>query len=1125
MDKRDTLLLACGTAESRGFLREVFAQSFNLLEADNSRQARLLLQQNHQFIAAVLLDVGTPEKFAEGDLRVDVEENILQVPVIVILPDEDPTRLHHAFQLGATDVIPLNYEPYAMQRRVHNIVELNLHKRHLEELVSEQALQLRQTNDNMVDVLSSIIEYRSVESGQHILRIRRFTRLLLEEVARACPEYHLNDRTIAIIASASALHDVGKISIPDSILNKPGPLTQMEREIMQSHALTGCHILEGLDNLADKEYLRYAHNICHYHHERWDGGGYPEGISGDDIPICAQVVGLADVFDALTSERVYKKAYAFSAAVNMILRGECGVFSPKLLECFKHVSGQFEALARAYADGQSPKAEELDLSLPVPDRTNSFHSMDVTSAKYHALLRYADAFVMELDLDREYAHILYNPYPEMAPLQDATGFDNIRTIFVRRLIAAEDQERIARLLLDGIPAFLEQGLRRQSHPFLLRGSGVQQHTPFELTLLRPRPSDPARQLLLLCRRAAAAAQGHAAALPQALACNSLSDESYCCRNDEYFTLDTGKLAITSLAGYSAQELEERFGNRLLELVVPEDREKLKDSFRRQFETSTEARTEYRVMHKSGQVVWVFNKSHLLMAEDGQEYLFNMALDISASRRPFELLQSQMEQYEIILSQTENVLFQWDVRQDKIDFSDTWEDIFGYTPLKAGLLQRLATESHFHPDDLPLLLDGISAIMGGAAYQVTEVRIATASGRYLWCRFRASALYDAEGQPEKIVGIIINVDDEKRAAQALQDRAERDALTKLLNKQTAQKQAEEYLKAFPQGADCAMLVIDLDNFKYVNDHYGHLFGDAVLAQVAREIRNLFRTQDIVARIGGDEFLVLMRGVSNPALVESRCRRLLEVFQELFARQKYPCPMSCSIGIALSPAHGQNWQDLFQRADQALYQVKNHGKNNLRFYDPADPDFRLPGALTTAITRIDSDEQPALSLSTLTNHAFHQLYTADDLDVAIHDILSTVGQLTNVSRVYIFENDPTDQLCNNTYEWCNTGILPEIHNLQGVNYDEDIPGYRECYNGTDILYSTDIRELPKPVYDILAPQGILSMLHCALRDNGHFFGYMGFDECTEHRMWTQEQIDVLTYLSEILSVFLAKKRREK
>ena len=276
MVKHDTLLICSGIRENRQALRHIFSDTFNLLEAVDAQQLTLLLNQNVGCIAAILLDISC--RGADDIAWMQLEENrtlLQKVPVIVLYQVDSGEVLHRAFEMGAADVMRLDDDPHAMLRRVETIIDLHLHKQNLEALMEEQKRNLRRTSDSMVDALSAIIEYRSLESGQHILRIRHFTRVLLEEVAKCCPEYGLTEEIIDIICSASALHDVGKIAIPDGILMKPGKLNEEEWEIMKSHTLTGCQILESLENITDREYLRYAHNICHYHH---DHGNYPGRI-------------------------------------------------------------------------------------------------------------------------------------------------------------------------------------------------------------------------------------------------------------------------------------------------------------------------------------------------------------------------------------------------------------------------------------------------------------------------------------------------------------------------------------------------------------------------------------------------------------------------------------------------------------------------------------------------------------------------------------------------------------------------------------------------------------------------------------------------------------------------------
>ena len=1116
MDKHDTLLISCGSAENRQQLRSALGCRYNLLESGTFQQMLTLLKQNHNCIAAVVIDITQPDILDRTVLKRDgLMEQLGQIPVIILSEDDSVDTLNMLFDDGAADVIPLNYDSYAMLRRIENIVDLHLHKQHLETMVEEQAQLLRHSNETMVDALSSIIEYRSVESGQHILRIRHFTKLLLEEVARSCPEYRLTDRLISIISSASALHDIGKIAISDSILMKPGPLTKEEREIMKTHTVTGCQILDSLQDMGDPEYRRYAHNICHYHHERWDGGGYPEGLKGEEIPICAQVVGLADVYDALTTKRVYKEAFSFDRAVNMILRGDCGVFSPKLLECFKHITNSFESLARAYADGLSPNTETFDMTLPSPEAEKA-DSMERVRAKYYALVHYINGILLEVDLNRGLFHLIYNPYPELSWFQEITTFDEMSSLLDDRVESLDERGDLQYFLRVEMVKFVEADMRRMTRYFRFKSAIYPEGETFEVTFLRINPIDAARRTLaILCRRVE---ENRISTVEQKV--QPMTDSTFVCRNDDGFTLIRLGRHIPRLGGYTPEMLEAEHQGQLLKMVHPEDREKMRREFREHLQKGTSGEAEYRVCQKDGSVIWVHNRFRLTIGAGGEEYLNCVLTDITRSKRELDELTEKLRRYEIILAQTENVLFEWDIKKNAISFSDTWQSIFGFSLNGNDIRSSLADGSYFHPDDFPLLLDRIVSLEHGSPYEMIEVRVATTMGRYIWCRFRASAIRDETGRLEKVAGIIINIDAEKQAQRLLQERAERDSLTKLLNKNAARRQAEEYLNRFPTGTNCALLIIDLDNFKEVNDRFGHLFGDAVLTKVARDIEKLFRSQDIVARIGGDEFLVLMRSISDRGLLESRCQRLIASIRERFRNHQGGLSLGCSIGIALSPDHGTSYYDLFSRADQALYRAKENGKNTYAFYDGSAAGYRSRGT-----GRIDSDEEPGLAEDNIVRYAFQKLYAARDVEASINEILALIGKKMNVSRVYVFENSDDNRFCYNTYEWCNEGIPAEIGNLQGISYETDIPGYEEYFDENGIFYCPDVATLSKGAYEILEPQGIKSMLQCAIRENGVFRGYIGFDECVEYRLWTKEQIGLLTFFSESLSMFLLRMRRQE
>ncbi len=347
MNEKKKLLVVDDIELNRLILSDLFSEQFDVIEAENGRIALDYIERYGSDLAIVLLDIVMPVMDGFEVLKAMNESGIIQaVPVILITGENDDEKSLIGYGLGIADLVNKPFNSEIVFRRVNNVVDLYASKKNLEmklreqkEMLEKQEQKLRQTNQFVIDALSTTVEFRNFESGTHIKRIRVLTRILLEN----CTEYYpLSSEEIAAISSASAMHDIGKIAIADSILLKPGPLTREEFEIMKTHTLRGCEILASLNYMQDEDYYTYCYEICRHHHERWDGKGYPDGLKGDEISIWAQATSLADVYDALTSKRVYKDAYAHDKAVEMIVSGECGTFNPKLLECFLKVKEELK---------------------------------------------------------------------------------------------------------------------------------------------------------------------------------------------------------------------------------------------------------------------------------------------------------------------------------------------------------------------------------------------------------------------------------------------------------------------------------------------------------------------------------------------------------------------------------------------------------------------------------------------------------------------------------------------------------------------------------------------------------------------------------------------------------------
>ena len=940
MKEQETILIADDAEINRAILRNLFEEKFNILEAENGKQALVLLRQYSETIAAVLLNLFMPEKNGYEVLEeMNPDERLCHVPVIVITSEDSTDSKVKLFELGVSDIITKPFEPDVVKSRIKNIIELWRYRRSLESLVAEQSARAAESSDAVIDMLTSVIEHRNMESGLHIRRIRMFTRILLEDVAVNYQEYNLDERHIRLITNASSMHDIGKIAIPDSILNKPGELTADEYEIMKTHTTKGCEILVNLDRLQDREYLQYAYNICRYHHERWDGSGYPDGLKENSIPLCAQVVAIADCYDALTAGRVYRKALPHSQAFRMILNGECGSFSPRLLECFKNVSDSFANLAKEYTDGRPPAAGKPAErpTLPDPAWDSGDNTLELNQHKYFTLLRYMNSTVMEVDLSTGVYHLVYLAEPSFAVLRAGNSFEESIRAFADAAVHPDDREQVLGLLDGYLREVFDEGLIQRDWKYRILDRAAGTYFWCGASALRIHTGNPHRRRILLIwhrepgemSQDAPAPEADRESVHQTEIINRLLGGIQKCRNDKYFTILQFNHGLADLLGYTEQEITRQFKNRYIKLIHPADRERVAGEILDQQSRGNIVEIEYRLMAKDGRSVWVSDR-FMAAQEEGESVLYCVILDVTRSRQSEEELRLSLERHNIILEQTNDIIFEWDIGKDELCFSSNWEDKYGYTPISERVRADIPKASHIHPNDMPVFVELMDAMAAGVPYKEIEFRIADAQGRYRWCRVRATAQFDVDGKPFKAVGVLLDIDSQKQASAELEERASRDVLTKLYNKVSARKKIEQKLAEHAADELAALMVLDIDDFKKINDRYGHLFGDAVLTELSARIAGSFRGSDIVSRIGGDEFMIFMSHVRTQEAAKQRAEELICALQSLLRDTVSDLSFSCSVGLAFTADHQEDFQELFNRADRALYRAKAAGKNRYMCY---------------------------------------------------------------------------------------------------------------------------------------------------------------------------------------------------
>lgn len=667
--KKTKILIADDSEINRAILSDILAPDYEILEASDGEEALAYLNRYRMEIATVLLDIIMPKLDGFEVLTMMNRDGLLNdIPVIIVSSETSAAYIDHAYNLGAAEYINRPFQKMIVRHRIENTIRLYAKQKHLEHMVTEQILEKEKNNVVMVDILSHIVEFRNGESGLHVLHIRTITEILLKQLQKTCKQYHLTPARIALITNASSLHDIGKISIPEEILNKPGKLTPEEFELIKTHSLIGAEMLEGLTYYQNEELVQVARDICRWHHERYDGGGYPDGLKGDDIPVSAQVVALADVYDALTSRRVYKPAYSHDEALRMILDGECGAFSPLLLEC-------------------------------------------------------------------------------------------------------------------------------------------------------------------------------------------LCSEKPCLEKE---------LQVRSAGGISKMELQ--------------------------------------------------NMTRSLIQNS------------NASNRTLALLEQERTKYQFFASMSKEIQFEYSRSSDVLTLSEWGAAQLGVStvivhPVENGEVLRIFAKKDF----MDLLLHLNEARPEDPI--VTCTYRVNMQGSPRWCKVVARPLWVMEETDELtgMIGKLIDIHEEHIELDRLKQIARFDSLTGLYNRAYACKAIEEALLGNRAGnRRFALLLLDLDYFKNANDQYGHQFGDKVLEEVAGKVRGSVRSNDICARIGGDEFLIFMEYKDNIALLVERVYRAI-------GGQYHNFRIAASMGVALSPENGMEYDQLFLHADKALYAAKKNGRHHYCFYD--------------------------------------------------------------------------------------------------------------------------------------------------------------------------------------------------
>ena len=537
-----------------------------------------------------------------------------------------------------------------------------------------------------------------------------------------------------------------------------------------------------------------------------------------------------------------------------------------------------------------------------------------------------------------------------------------------------------------------------------------------------------------------------------------------------------------------------------------------------------ARIDYTGKNEIGELAAAFN-SLMDTIEEKTTYM-SKSLD--------ELTQRE-SQYQFALSVTKDLVFKIDIATGAVS-SDSfkWMEFFGReVPKTIAEAFDLAADI-VHPEDWMEFKQAFAPEMirsrfrSGNFSETREVRLLNRDGKYIWTQNVMQLIDDKDHRC--VFGRVSDIDAIKRKQIDIISESQKDGLTGLLRKNVTEKLISDYLNGDGKNGEHGMLIIDIDDFKMINDTAGHLYGDAVLTELSKRIERLFRNTDIVGRIGGDEFLILLKNIKYNNLIIEKADALIDIFDIVSATMQLDAKISASIGIVKYPEDGTTYKELFSKADKALYGVKDKGKHAYSFYSEVNEREKfLSGIKKEDYFTQRKQDDPILiktakhSKESITQDIFQILYESKDMNKSINLIMEIIGRFYDVSRVYIFELSVDKKTYSYNYEWCNEGIIPDIDSFK-VTRVEGLGSYMNNFNQDGIFYCEDTTKLPDTVYKGQETNRVYSLLECAILDKGKFAGFTGFEECSDKRFWVKDEIDTLVLVARILAIVLVQERKD-
>lgn len=589
-----------------------------------------------------------------------------------------------------------------------------------------------------------------------------------------------------------------------------------------------------------------------------------------------------------------------------------------------------------------------------------------------------------------------------------------------------------------------------------------------------------------------------------------------CQADPECTIFCLNHEFLKSTGYTKKEIKQKFHRHYTEMIVPAD---FKNIYAKAQREQTESLPAYRIMRADGKIRWFSEKRKQIFSAAGISYFFSLLTDVTDKKEKYLKLQMDLERYQIIYNQTNDIVFEWDFLNDTAYFSPNWEKKFGYAPIQKKLQQTIPDSQYVYSQDQAHLQEEMKELRNnGKALQDTEIRIYNANGSYTWCRIRASTQYNQNNEPICAIGILTDISEEKEQQMCLIEQVQRDSLTGLLNKTATEMQVTSHLKSADHST-CALIILDLDYFKTVNDLLGHLYGDAVLKKTAKVIRQIFRETDVTGRIGGDEFLIFIQKINRKTAMQ-KASLLLQEIQHI-PLDSNARTMSCSIGIAFFPQDAQSFADLYRFADHALYNAKRSGRAKVEFYKKDRIPESVCSNLEVDNCRPAQVEHLYADSGQLLQETFRILNSTPDTSSAVHRVLESMSIWFYTSNLYICKFDPLNG-DHMLFSWDNQ--YASLMNLPANNtpYIETMNLYKKAL-GKQNIYCTEEHKMQNfELWRKMQQRKVMSLMIARMTVCKKPVGML-IAESHTHACWSKERQFAFSQISNLLGLFLIKCQR--